>query len=224
MASPETYLAVADAIIRNAATGSTLGSWQTLVAAATGTVVDAATATQVMVQADNGSYADGKQYCDRQALFFDTSSLPDEAAILSAYIGVYLTTIVSTAGGSVGVTASTISSNSSFATSDFGSVGATELATRVNFSSLTLNQYNQWDLNAAGLAAINKTGFTKLCLRSSFDIDATLPTSGQRVEIDGRNSEFSGTGSDPYLVVVWTVGSRRPAQVSASAVIRASTR
>lgn len=206
MASPVTiYSAAGDGIIRNAATGSTQGSWTTLIGAATGTVVDATTATQVMVMADNGSFADGKQYCDRQFYAFDTSTtnIPSGAVILSAKLGVYLTTITSTAGGSVNVFSASQASTSTLALGDFGSVGSTAYATAVNFAALTLNAYNEWTLNATGLAALNTGGYTKLCLRSSFDSGGTVPTSGQRSEIDGRNSEFTGTSSDPYLIVTY---------------------
>lgn len=206
MASPVTiYSAAGDGIIRNAATGSTQGSWTTLIGAATGTVVDATTATQVMVMADNGSFADGKQYCDRQFYAFDTSTtnIPSGAVILSAKLGVYLTTITSTAGGSVNVFSASQASTSTLALGDFGSVGSTAYATAINFAALTLNAYNEWTLNATGLAALNTSGYTKLCLRSSFDSGGTVPTSGQRSEIDGRNSEFTGTSSDPYLIVTY---------------------
>lgn len=206
MASPVTiYSAAGDGIIRNAATGSTQGSWTTLIGASTGTVVDATTATQVMVMADNGSFSDGKQYCDRQFYAFDTSTtnIPSGAVILSAKLGVYLTTITSTAGGSVNVFSASQASTSTLALGDFGSVGSTAYATAINFSALTLNAYNEWTLNATGLAALNTGGYTKLCLRSSFDSGGTVPTSGQRSEIDGRNSEFTGTSSDPYLIVTY---------------------
>lgn len=202
MATTTVYSAAGDGIIRNSATGSSGAAWTTLRNAATGTVADATTNPQVAVQCDQNSYADSKQYIDRAFFAFDTSGIPDGATIFSANLGFYVVTKTSTAGGDIALVAGTQASTSTLATSDFGSCGTTEYATRRSFSGLTTSTYNEWALNSTGLAAISKTGFTKLVLRGSFDLDNSVPTSGQRSSIDSaRFSEHTGTSSDPYLTV-----------------------
>ena len=207
-----------DGIIRNAAAGSNQAAWTALIAAATGTVKDDSTASQVMVQARNNVASDNTQYCDRQFFTWDTSGLPDGAVITDVKLGVYVETKQAGAGGDVNVFAHTVASTSALAMSDFGLVGSTALATAIDFSTLVTGAYNEFTLNAAGLAAINLTGSTKLCLRTSFDYGGTVPASGTQSGItSGRNVEYTGTGSDPYLTITYVTVSSESIGVTDSA-------
>jgi len=77
------------------------------------------------------------------------------------------------------------------ATTELGSVLATEVAT---------GAYTDIELNAAGLALISKTGNTKFGLRSTKDINSTMPTSTQIIYFWGY-----GAGGAKYtkLEVTW---------------------
>ena len=203
MPTTTVYSAAGDGIIRNAA----VDTWANVIGAATGTVVDSTTATQVMVQAAGTStYGDSKFYCDRQFFAFDTSSLPDDAIVTDVKLGVYITTVDATsAGGSVNVFEGTQASTTTLATSDFDAVGSTAWATAINFTSLSAGAYNEWTFNSTGRAAVSLTGSTKVCLRSSLDSGNSAPTGANWSAFSGRNSEYASTTSDPYLTITYSL-------------------
>ncbi|OGZ13424.1 MAG: hypothetical protein A2942_01090 [Candidatus Lloydbacteria bacterium RIFCSPLOWO2_01_FULL_50_20] len=111
---------------------------------------------------------------------------------------------------SVGVVAATTASDSDVANSDFeGTVGnTTRWATDRTIASLAHDDatYNSWTLNATGIAGINKTGITKIGLKSALDIDNTAPTWGSELASNVifyfADNEGAGTTADPKLVVV----------------------
>ena len=107
---------------------------------------------------------------ERAFLYFQTAALPDTCTILEAYLDIYKL------GGSYnqevtlfqGTQADilTINDYSHFGTTPFGSTNAGNLG------------FRRIRLNAAGLAAINKTGVTRFCLRESYyDVKNIAPTS-----------------------------------------------
>ena len=61
-----------------------------------------------------------------------------------------------------------------------------------------------WTLNTTGKGWINKTGYTKLGLRSIRDADDA--GSWTNSETDWYMSENTGTDKDPYLSVTYTTG------------------
>ena len=67
--------------------------------------------------------------------------------------------------------------------------------------------YNNFALNASGLAAINKTGITKFSLRIVSDIDNVEPTwsSGNDAVFDISEADETGTTQDPKLVIEHSV-------------------
>lgn len=73
--------------------------------------------------------------------------------------------------------------------------------------TLTASQYNAWTLNGTGLGNISKTGTTNFALRLAWDLDSSPPTwvaesySGSQL----RFSEYTGTGSDPYLSITYSI-------------------
>jgi len=137
----------------------------------------------------------------RGALFFNTSSLPDDATITSATLSLYgladysyTDFLITVVDGSVlheplqdfdyGYLWSQIVSGGVFDTSGFSTIG-----------------YNHIPLNATGMGWISRTGITKFGLRSSRDITATAPGVDEYVEIFAREE---GTGRAPKLVVTYT--------------------
>lgn len=225
MATATIFSAAGDGLVRNSATGSTSGSWTTLRNASTGTLALATDANIVVCQASNNSFADGKQYVDRGYFAFDLSSIPAASTITAATLNLHVTGVTTTAGGAVCVVAGSQASTSTLATTDFGNVGSTEYATRVNFSAITNNAYNILTLNATGIAALQSgiAGFVKLALRSSFDLDDSMPTASQASQITTDMSEQTGTTSDPFLSVTYGAIPGRRTTIP-QAVMRAATR
>ena len=133
---------------------------------------------------------DGANYSiDRFFFHFDTSSIPDGATILSAFLRIVgtSTTNVNTDSDSIQIVASTVTSNDTLATSDWGNLGSTEWGI-LAFASYNNAGNNDISLNVTGLANISLTGVTKLAIRSKRDTDNSAPTS------PGNNETFSGTG------------------------------
>jgi hypothetical protein len=143
----------------------------------------------------------------REIFLFDTSGLHDSAVITSAVFSVrswdkydYLSCTPGCC-----LVASTPASNTELVNGDFDQLGATEFATRISYASWNTAGYNDFTLNASGLAAVTKTGITKLGLRISHDFDNSEPSwvsespSGFRIYYSEQ-----GTGYKPKLVVTYT--------------------
>lgn len=143
-------------------------------------------------------------------LHFDTSSIPDNAVIVSAFLRLpgTATAFTNANSDSIGVYSSTVTTDTTIADTDWTKFGATLLG------SVALASYNQAGnndiaLNASGLALINLTGYTKLMVMTTQDHAATVPTGT-------NNVTFNATG----LILSVTYTTESP---SASASQSAST-
>ena len=193
------YASSGDGFVRN--NGS--GSWSSLQSAGTGTVAS-------QFNPANAPYNDGTtadKYIDRGIFSFDLSSIPAGATITSATLSLYVTAKASGAGGAVGITSASPASTTALAATDFGSFGSTEYATRINFSAATTSAYNDFALNAAGLAYLeSKIGtFAGFGVRGSFDLDNSAPGTTVYSQWSVRTSEQSGTSQDPKLLISYTL-------------------
>ncbi|MFA6958583.1 MAG: hypothetical protein WC538_22160 [Thermoanaerobaculia bacterium] len=144
-------------------------------------------------------------------LHFDTSSLPDGAtisdAVLSLSRGGTNAQNETTYRSNPQVVASTAASNNAIVDGDFDQVGSAAfcdspptLATYAASSG-----YKDFTLNAAGKAAINKTGVTKLAVRATNDLNDTAPSANSYGAVIA--AENSGTTNDPKLVITYTEAS-----------------
>jgi len=110
----------------------------------------------------------------------------------------------------LGVYASTVTSNTALADADLTQVGSTVFTDApIAYSSLSTSAYNTMALNASGLAAISLTGITKLASRNkNKDADNSAPAwaSNLFAYLVVDTADFSGTSSDPKLVVTYTAG------------------
>ncbi len=151
----------------------------------------------------------------RGALNFDTSFLGPDAVIVSAVFSIKPTNIRFDFAGSDSIrltSHSAVGGNGCYATSDFGNIGAGALAPDHAVSNLMTDQYANFNLNSAGLAAINKTGVSRFGLRSVADVAGQHPIVGTDAGFPDRggtvvffySSETVGTGSDPKLTITYT--------------------
>lgn len=136
-------------------------------------------------------------------LKFNTSGLPDTDVIASATLSVYPTEVNNGLGGSVSFVEGTVASTTNLAATDHLNHLTTKLATDWAFSGISTGAYKDAALNASGIAAISKTAYTTFALVHSNVLSgsptwANTATSNMKI----RLSEFSGTTSDPILVVV----------------------
>jgi len=132
----------------------------------------------------------------RSALYFDTSGLEGQT-IVSASLFVYNNSLTHDDDGNAVVISSTTNTDCS-STSQVNK-------TNFNFSddygsllseSFVSSSYNEIELNAAGLAAINKTGMTNFSLLNSFDVDDTQPSGVNQISFYGWEES-----DPPYLVI-----------------------
>ena len=129
-------------------------------------------------------------YVSRVFIPFDTSSIPDGNVITAVQLKVYVKKL-----GAVSVIAGLVQSTQALPTAltltDFDQVGSTEGATRLIW---TTEGWKTFDLNTVGLSWISKTGYTKLALRDSKDIDNTTPINS--------NAYYLKTVSHPSQLIV----------------------
>jgi hypothetical protein len=165
----------------------------------------------------------------RTQILFDTSSIPDGDDLNSAYLGLLFYEGEASAGAygeganwsesqrSIVVTAGSTASDTAVVTGDYDAIkGATKwsagfVSTKDSTASTSTsgawndNAYAQIDLNATGVAAVNKTGVSKLAVQCLADVDDDEPTtsgtSQQHVLMIWSAANTSGTSSDPKLVV-----------------------
>jgi len=69
---------------------------------------------------------------------------------------------------------------------------------KIHFSDCTEDEYNSITLNTDGISWLNKTGITKLCLRSEKDINGTAPAGAENVQIYAREDYIS---RHPRLII-----------------------
>jgi hypothetical protein len=84
--------------------------------------------------------------------------------------------------------------------------GIIALSSTKTYASWSVTGYNNFTLNAAGLAAINKTGFTWFTLRNvNYDVDAVIPAWIQNQFSELRYwTTVKGANYQPELVVTYT--------------------
>lgn len=141
-------------------------------------------------------------------LHFDTSSLPDGATIVAARLKLwghetYVKSGYHSSSEAV-LLDSLTSAGSALTTSNFpisGNVGSTELASRKTYADWSDGAYNTFTLNASGLAAISKTGTTRLALLEASDFDNADPGAGTARALQFYPSEYATSGKRPVLEV-----------------------
>lgn len=142
----------------------------------------------------------------RSILTIDTSALTADATIVSASLNIYVTFSDNDFGGiTFNVVGSTPAADNAIVNADFSQLGTTKYSDDTSVTQST-SAYLSIPLNAAGLAAISKTGITKLGLRLTCDglggSDGTWTSGG----VAGINSNSADSASNkPYLEVVYTL-------------------
>lgn len=145
----------------------------------------------------------------RAYLLFDTSNLDDGAVITSAKIRLYVTwqkTAGFTAGNSaLAVVGSTPASDTTLVVADWSQVGAVRLSTDTQMPNDSGSGLIEINLNAAGIAAISKTGKTKFGLRLACDVDNVAPTWGLFAYASWSFSDRQATTADKYPALIITI-------------------
>jgi len=192
---------------------------------ATSTVYNTAwAAASGTIAAGNDTFDIGQNFATpnyniwRGFVFFDTSSIPDNATIISATLSLYGVTdnsvtdfLITVQNGQATYPTDPLAVtdyNKSYYSGDGGSL-TTEGFNTVGYNNITLN--------STGIGWINLTGTTKLCLRSSRDIAGTTPTGNEYVIVNDAHN--TGTTKDPKLVVVYEYDTKSATVTSISSGI-----
>jgi len=162
---------------------------------------------------DNGNCyiqrINANSYYIRRLYFpFDTSALGAGATITAVDFDIYYENsgVTGMSGTEYGIIEGDMASAITLVAGDWEPVSFTRLSTDKAQSVFSSAGYYTYSLNAAGLAAINKTGITKICLSSNWDIDNNQPSIASASFKSFRFSEYGGTGSDPKLTITYSGG------------------
>ncbi len=136
----------------------------------------------------------GTMFINRGGIFFDTSSLPDEAVISSAVLS------ISASGapggyGTIHIVDGSVLDYPTMSVSDYGQLlnKTTSFGSYDTTSGWTSGTYYNISLNTSGISQISKTGITKFAARSGHDINS--------VEAASDSVSFNG----PKLTITYTV-------------------
>lgn len=153
-------------------------------------------------------------YITRGIFLYDTSALGASATVSAATLSLCSATV--NKADALGITpdlniyASTPGSNTVLAASDYSQIGTTAFSTAITYANwAATGTYNDFVLNASGLAAISLTGVSKYGSRNAnYDVANSAPgswTSNLSSALRCQMSDTSGTSADPKLVITYTV-------------------
>ena len=190
-------------------------SWATCRAAASGTFLEGAWITMGELWNANNKYS----ICFTP-MTFDTSGLGAGVTISDAVCSVYGKQVVGTNATACLVD---VSSYGTVGVEDFNKRGSTlQSDTVFNAGNWNTAGYNDWTLNAAGKAGINKTGNTYLGGRDyTYDyLNATPSGTAGEQYLYGELSSYSGTDRDEKLVITYTSSTTVAKTITAKAKIK----
>jgi len=164
-------------------------------------------ATKNLIFWDESGTNSQYQQMTRAFLLFDTSSITDTDTIDSATLGFVSSAKTDcTAGCSISLVASNPAINTVIGNSDYNALGITKFASDMAMTAIDTNNvaYNNFTLNASGLANINVSGISKFAIASNKDINNTAPgnwSGGQSQRLTINFASQAGTDKDPKLTV-----------------------
>lgn len=189
------------------ATGTNV-TWATLTGSAGSNAYDA-DANQGGVYLKAGTTLDKYEELRRSIFLFKTSDLTSFAVISSAVLSIYSNSKSDglSATPNVNIYSSAPASNTALDAGDFDSLGSTEFATSIAYADWSIVGYNDFTLNASGLAAISKTDISKFGARNAnYDVANVAPNwvSGGYSGFSFYFADQTGVTKDPRLVVTYT--------------------
>jgi len=146
----------------------------------------------------------------RGIYLFDTSALPDSAVVTSATLSLFGNSKLDDNGATpnINIYSSDPATNTAIVPADYATLGSVAFCdTPITYAGFSTTAYNDFALNAAGMAAISVDGISKFSSRNaSYDVAGADPAwvnSGQSYLIV-KSAETAGTANDPKLVVNYT--------------------
>ncbi len=165
-------------------------------------------------------------YISRAFLTFDTSSVPDGATVSSAklWIRPYLKWNNDNDGKDfITVIQSNQQSATTLSGEDYNDCGSLNNPTegintseRKDITSISTSTYLSLTLNSTGIGWIDKTGYTKLCMREGHDVLDEQPDSDNYVRF---YTQENGTSTQPYLEIVYNTTPTAPSDLLAEGAV-----
>lgn len=182
-------------------------AWTTIVNKSAGNTANSTAGDDSVIEIQADITSNTWRKLVRAFYLFDTAALPDGDTIDSATLSIKGSGKFDATGitPNVNIYASTPASNTDLVTDDFDQVGSTAFATAITYANWSTSAYNDFALNASGLAAITKTGVSKFSARNAaYDVADSQATWGATAEagVQGFYADQTGTTSDPKLVVI----------------------
>lgn len=184
-------------------------AWGTLVSGAGTAAVDAG-ATAYAFYFHAGTTSGNFDEIRRSIFLFDTASIPDADTVDSA--------ILSLSGQSknddlavtpnLNIYSSAPASNTALVAGDYDSLGSTAFSTAITYANLSTTGFNDFALNADGLAQISKTGVSKFGGRNAnYDVANVAPAWTSNLDsgfVYYTAEEIAAGDQRPKLVVTHT--------------------
>lgn len=153
--------------------------WSTIIAGA-GTTATDNSATMQVVEIIGDTSGNDFDSNDRGILLFDTSAIDNGAVIAKAFISVSVTGYnFENDDDSIFVVSANPASTTALVAADYGTLGSTPLSNEVVMSTWGpddgFSVYKIFELNATGIATIDKAGISKFGFKSNYDINGTTP-------------------------------------------------
>ena len=141
----------------------------------------------------------------RGVLIFNGSSIPDNATITAATLGLYPRAVYNNLTGAMGIVRFTVAGTISGG--DYNNYNFDRFSDDIALSAFTTDRYFNWSLNPLGLSNISTNGSFGIGVLTNFDIDNTSPTwilpRNSRSGI-GFNTSESGVHI-PFIEITYTL-------------------
>jgi len=187
---------------------NTARSWADLIAVTSGNQPNYTNATffPVDIQACGTGDTDQWRNIRRGITVFDTSAIPDTNAISAATLSLYITDKSDPLSitPDMCVYDSTLATDTEIVAGDFDQTGSTAFSSAITYASISTSAYNDFALNASGIAAIVKTGTSGFSIKNkNYDADAVAPTWSDAGEsyVTSASSDGGNIEQSPKLVV-----------------------
>lgn len=196
---------------------STGATWATMHDDTGGTQVNSdGTTFGVFIQAHGST---NWTYLKRSYALFDTSAIPDGVTISSATLSIKGTAKADAEGWAptLNIYSGVPASDTNLVAADYNKAqfGTTAYCdTAITYAGFNTAAYNDFVLNATGIAAIDKAGITKIGIRNvNYDVADTAPSwvATAYFTLYAATADTAGTASDPKLVVATLILVEPPA-------------
>lgn len=151
------------------------------------------------------TWTSGSYHPIRRGYFpYDTSALTSGAVISAATLSIYGGSgTINDNSSAIYIVQSTQASATDLVVEDYDQLGSVDFSTNIPYASWNTAGYNDFALNASGLANISKTGYSMFGALDKLDFLNTGPATSNN-SIAGYFSPESGTSKDPKLVITYS--------------------